>query len=293
MIVNPQFFSYKFIIGSLIVALVFVGVSSFNTYESNKRQQYFLEQENKLIESELSQMILRYDDLEHTSELISKQLDSAKKTTQSALNQLNLMKSDFSVFTRFKSELSAIKVKRTVLLNTIDSINLLNERLENEKQSAFIELSKQKEVNHSLKKTNTSLNNLIEKEAVLTANSFKAEAYPSGANAVSTTKASQTNQINVCFKLAENTLIEKGMKDIYIQILNPLNNVIAHKSAIKFGESLLVYSDKQRINYDNQVIDICSTIQAQKNDKPFAKGTYYISVFHKDRKLGGTQLELN
>lgn len=293
MIVNPQFFNYRIIIGSLIVGMAALGVFSFNTYQSVKAHQHFLDQEKKLVESELSQMILRYDDLSVTSELISDQLDSAKKTTKSALEELRLMKSDFSVLTRFKSELSAIKSKNAILFKTIDSINLLNERLENEKLMAYSELNEQQKANKSLKKINKSLSSAIEEGALLTANSFSAKAYRSGIKSTSTIKAVQTDQIEVCFTLAENTLAEKGMKDIYIQVLNPLNNVIGEKGAVEFGKFLLIYSDKQRINYDNEVLDVCTTIRAQKNDKPFSKGTYYVSVFHKERKLGSTQIELN
>ena len=293
MIVNPQLFSYKIIIGSLIVAITFIGVFSFNTYQSNKAQQLFLEQEKKLVESELSQMILRYDEISHTSGILSEQYDSAKKNTQIALEKLRVMKSDFSVFTRFKSELYAIKSKNTSLFKTLDSINLVNERLKNENQLAHYALDKQKMVNNSLARTNESLKSTIEKAALLSANSIKAKAYRSGVNATETTKAAQANRIDVCFTLAENLLTEKGMKEIYIQILNPLNNVISNKGAIEFGTLLLIYSDKQLINYDNQVIDICTTINSERSDQPFEKGTYYVSVFHKERKLGNTQIVLN
>lgn len=293
MIVNPQFFNYRIIIGSLILGITALGVFSFNSYESSKAHQQFLDQEKKLVESELSQMIIRYDDLSLTGELISEELDSAKKTTNSALEQLRLMKSDFSVLTRVKSELSKIKSENSVLFRTLDSITSQNERLEKEKQLAYTELNEQKKSNTSLLKINKSLNNSIEKGALLTANSFKAEAYKSGVNASSTTKAAQANRIDVCFTLAENKLTDKGMKDIYIQILNPLNNVIGNKGAVEFGQFLLFYSHKQRINYNNDVINVCTSIPAQENDKPFTEGTYYVSVFHKERKLGSTQIELN
>ena len=293
MIVNPQLFSYKIIIGSLIVAITFVGVFSFNTYQSNKAQQLFLEQEKKLVENELSQMILRYDEISHNSAILSEQYDSAKKTTQTALEKLRLMKSDFSVFTRFKAELAAIKSKNTAFFKSLDSVNLLNERLENENIIAYQALDKQKKDNNTLIKINKSLKSTIEKAALLTANSIKAKAYQSGVHDTETTKAAQANRIDVCFTLAENLLTEKGMKEIYIQILNPLNNVIANKGAIEFGKLLLIYSDKQLINYNNEVIDICTTINSEKSDQPFEKGTYYVSVFHKERKLGNTQIVLN
>ena len=293
MIVNPQFFNYKIIIGSLILTLGFLSIFGFNTYESNKAQEHFLEQEKKLIESELSQMISSYDELSLDSDLISEQLDSAKKNTRSALEQLSLIKSDFSVLTRFKYELSGIKSENSALIKKLDSITILNQRLENNKLLVQNALNEQKRVNNSLLKMNKSLNTIIEKGTLLTANSVKAKAYKAGGNANETTKASQASYIDVCFTLAENSLTEKGMKEIYIQILNPLNNVIANKGGVEFGKFLLIYSDKQLLNYNNQVLDVCTTIQAERNDVPFAKGTYYVSVFHKERKLGNTQIVLN
>lgn len=293
MIVNPQFFSYKIIIGALIVTVAFVGGFSYNAYESNKTKQHFLEQEKKLVETELSQMILRYDEISLSNHMLSERLDSATHKAKTTLEKLSLMKSDFSVFSNFKSELSAIKSENNSLFKTTDSINQLKEDLESEKEKATKALVKQKKINNSLLKINKSLNSSVEKAALLTANSFQATAHKSSQNATETIKASLTNRIDVCFTLAENLLAEKGKKDIYVQILNPLNNVVGKKGAVEFGKFLLTYSDKQVINYNNEVLDICTTINAEKNDKPFSKGTYYVSVFHNEKKLGSTQIILN
>ena len=96
-----------------------------------------------------------------------------------------------------------------------------------------IELKKQLEVNSSLVKKNEFLNKTIEKGALLTANSFKAKAYQNyNGNLVETKKANKAQTIEVCFTLAENALTEKGDKELYIQIVNPKNNVVANKGFI-------------------------------------------------------------
>lgn len=293
MIVNPQVFNYRLIIGSLVITMASIGVFGFNVYESNKAEQRFLEQEKKLVESELSQMISRYDALNMTGTLLSSKLDSAKINTTAALEKLRLLKGDLSVLSQFKSELSAIKNKNTALFEAVDSITASNQRLHHDKLLAYNALDEQKKVNNSLKKINASLHKTLEKGALLSANSFKATAYKSGKNKSKTLKAAQANRIDVCFTIAENALAEKGTKDIYIQILNPLNNVMANKGTVKFGKFLLNYSDRQVINYTNDVLEVCTSIQADSSDQPFAKGTYYVSVFLKERKLGSTQLVLN
>ena len=103
MIVNPHFFSYKIIIGSLIVAFTVIGVFSLNAYNSTKAEQLFLKQEKKLVESELSQMILRYDEISLTSNILSVQLDSIKQDAKSSSEKLRLIASDFSEFASIKS----------------------------------------------------------------------------------------------------------------------------------------------------------------------------------------------
>ena len=86
----------------------------------------------------------------------------------------------------------------------------------------------------------------IEKGALLTANSFRAKGYEKffGVKRPSV-KAKRVQSIEVCFTLAENALTETGMKDLYIQVLNPRNNVVADKGAINFGNSSLIYSAKK------------------------------------------------
>ena len=64
MIVNPQLFNYRLIISSLLVVLTVLGVYSFDKYKSIESYEEFLEQEKVLIETELSELLLSYDDLE-------------------------------------------------------------------------------------------------------------------------------------------------------------------------------------------------------------------------------------
>src|SRR5688572_13448623 len=109
MIVNPQLFNYRLIIGSLIVAVTVLGVYSFTNYQSIKTHQQFLEQEKKLVESELSQMITRYDDVAVSNDIIASQLEVAKKDTKLALDSLSMLRSDLSVLSRFKQQLYGLK----------------------------------------------------------------------------------------------------------------------------------------------------------------------------------------
>lgn len=294
MIVNPQFFNYRLIIGSLVVAIAVLGVFSFTNYDSVRKHQQFLEQEKKLVETELSQILTRYDEVANTNDYLASKLKDAKDATKIALDSLRLLKSDLSVISRFKAQLIVFKSKNKQLFETIDSLNEVNKTLENDKLLAHTELKKQLNANYSLQKKNESLSKTIEKGALMTANSFKAKAFLNkNGRLYETRKAYKAETIEVCFTLAENALTEKGDKELYVQIVNPKNNVVADKGSIEFGDSSLIYSTKTVVNYNNQVIDVCTNIMSDPSDKPLTKGTYFVSVFYKDRKLGTTQIELD
>jgi hypothetical protein len=294
MIVNPQLFNYRLIIGSLIVAVTVLSVFSYTNYQSIITHQQFLEQEKKLVESELSQMITRYDDVSISNDIIASELAVAKKNTKLALDSLSMLQSDLTVISRFKNQLHKLNLKNKTLFKSIDSLDRVNQNLEEEKLIAYTELVKQRRANNTLLEENEYLNRSLEKGALLTANSFEAKSFFKvlGKKRASNL-AKKVDQIEVCFTLAENSLTEQGEKEIYIQIVNPQNNVVSDKGAISFGDNSLIYSSKKIIEYNNQVIDICVDIEADADEKPLTKGTYFINVFNKDRKLGSTQVNLN
>ena len=294
MIVNPQFFNYRLIIGSLIVALAVLTVFSYSNYQSITSHQQFLEQEKRLVESELSQMISQYDEVTLKNEIINTSLQDAKSEAKLALDSLMLLKSDLKVISSFKTQLISLRFKNKTLFNQIDSLETISKQLEADKYEAYKEIEKQKFTNSELVKENKLLSKNLEKGALLTANSFNADAYKSIlGKPLKTKKAQNAESIKVCFILAENALTEKGEKDLYIQIVNPKNNVLADKGAINFGDSSLIYSMKKTVDYNNEVIDICVDVKADPNDQPLTEGVYYVNVFYKDRMLGSTQVYLN
>ena len=294
MIVNPQLFNYRLIIGSLVVGIAGLTIFGFTNYQSIQANQQSLEQENKLIQIELSNMIKRFDEVSQQNGQISSQLEQAKSDTQNALDSLQLLRNELSSVSKIKHQVSVLQSKNGALTNSITLVELKNAELEQEKLEALNELQNQDATIHTLLEENNNLKETFKKASFLTVNSFKATALNKvfGKTTV-TTKASKTETIEVSFTIGENIFAESGDKDIYIQILTPENNVFADKGAVNFGESSLIYSIKKMVPYDNHVLDVSVAINAEEDDQPLTKGTYFISVFNKDIKLGSTQLQLD
>jgi vacuolar-type H+-ATPase subunit I/STV1 len=293
MIVNPQLFNYRLIIGTLVVVITAVTVYGFTSHKSIEKQYQFLEQEKKLVESELSQIIERYDDISTYNDLVSVQLEVTKKAYRLTSDSLNSMKSKLSIITKSKQQLVTLQDKNKILFIQKDSINQINDDLEKENHLINRQLQNKKLENSSLNNLNKNLNIRLEKGAILLGNSFKANSFERvlGKKKASS-KAKRVKTIEVCFILAENTLAKSGKKDIYIQVVNPKNNVIADKGAVNFGASNLIYSAKKVVDYNIKGMEVCLDIEADVNDIPLQSGNYYISIFHENNKLGSTSIIL-
>ncbi|MEO1030297.1 hypothetical protein [Winogradskyella sp.] len=293
MIVNPQLFNYRLIISSLLVVLTVLGIYSFTNYKSIKSYEEFLKQEKILIEKELSEMLTSYDELSQDYDLMSSQLQEAKLETKTALDSLRLLKSDLSIITRFKSQLLVLKTKGKVLLATIDSLNSANLKLQKEKRYAMNTIEQKTLAINALEEANDALNKTIDEAAILKANGIAVETFKiNNSKKRSTLRARRVNAMDVCIHLTENPLTEKGKKEIYIQIVSPDNNIIADKGEVFFDNSSLIYSKKEIINFDNKDLNICSTVATYKEDRPLKKGVYFVNVFHENRKLGSTSIQL-
>ena len=292
MIVNPQVFNYRLTIGTLIVTLAVLATFSFSSYSSYKSEQDFLEQEKKLLQYELTEIIDRYDELDTRNSNLKSQLNDAKARAIIAFDSLKKVKVTASFVSSIKGELMFLKKQNKALLNKDHSLTNAYNDLVKERDELAKSLDLQSKTNLSLKQENANLRYSLNEASKLVANSFEAKAFKQKRSnkIIETNLASEANNLEVCFVVAENLLVPKGDKELYIQVIDPENNVLSDQGAVEFNDFLLIYSTKSNINYDNEVTEVCTTIASDENLIP---GIYYISVFENERRLGGTQIELN
>jgi hypothetical protein len=295
MVVNPQTFNYRLIIGMLIVAMLGLGAYSFSNYNELKEQKKFLDQEKKIVENELSKIITRYDELMSENEDMKDELSIAKEKTLKLLDSLKIQEATVYIISKYRKQIASLQDERNNFMALASSLKEENKQLQQKTKVVTKRLVEQTDVNNHLSERNMLLADNLKKGSLLTANSFAAKAFKvrSSGKIVETTKAKRTDVMEICFTLAKNSLAQKGNKDLYIQILNPSNNVIGDKSSKDFGNSTLIYSTKTRVNYNKDVLDVCIKAKAGKDEKVFSKGTYFVNVFNDDKKLGSTTINLN
>ncbi|RSK41766.1 hypothetical protein [Mangrovimonas spongiae] len=266
MIVTPQLFNYRLIIGTLLFSIVALGSYSLANYNALKEQQDFLEQERSLVQSELTEIITLYETLSLNKNILQSDFKKSKQQLLLVQDSLNIEKANVASLSKYKARLSEVKKQNKALFTLIDSLE---------------------RVNKNLKQT-------IQSVEALQATSIKAEALRTvSLNAIyPTNKADKADHIKVCFNLKNNTFVPEGNKTIYVQILDPNHQVIAGKGVASFNDKSLAYSGKTTVNNLKREQEVCAKIDVNKDSK-LIKGDYLVSIFQESYFLGKTQLKLN
>jgi len=294
MIVNPQLFNYRLIIGTLVIAIVVLGSYSFSSYNTLKNHEQFVQQEVNLVQNELSDMIALYDEVSVDNKELALQLQQSQSRMQIILDSLKTAKANFPLISKYKSEIAVLKQERRSLFKQIQTIQNKNNDLVEEAQHVSEKLEMQANTITMLSEENAKLENIVnEVTALKLANIDVSAIITNNTNYdVETTQAVEADNLEVCFTVEQNAFSPEGNKDIYVQILGPDNNVVSDRGAVSFGDSELIYSGKTSVNYRNKNLDVCTKINVNQKQK-LKKGNYIISVFHDDFKLGSSEIILN
>ena len=98
-------------------------------------------------------------------------------------------------------------------------------------------------------------------------------------------------QLRVCFTLLPNEVVNAGSKKIYIQVVNPKNQIISkgNLSINSDAGKMLKYSAVAEVVYDNVAVDVCDFVDLESNKT--IKGTYLINIYSEFVKIGSTTFE--
>lgn len=97
---------------------------------------------------------------------------------------------------------------------------------------------------------------------------------------------SQIQQLHVCYTLLSNSYIKQGTKKIYIQAIDPKNQIINNASVLlsENATSAFAYSAVSELFYANQDIDACVYLNLNKNSA--IKGEYIVNIYCDSLKIG-------
>ncbi|MGB2683743.1 MAG: hypothetical protein WBC43_01900 [Olleya sp.] len=302
MIIKPQTYNLKLVIIVLLTILCALGLYSYYNYSSLNQYKNFLVDENALIEAELNQLSMDFNALKTDNQLLSDRLEQSKIKIIRILDSVKHITPDIKLLNHYKKQLQAIKLENSKILELVNQLNKENKVLQEEARLADEALDKTmlqskslKQQNRALSKLNTDYLNEIDKAKMISISDIYVEGVKritNSGNIKTTTAAKRVKMLNICYTVAKNDIATQGKKELYFQVLDPKNNVIAYKGDITISDTSLMYSQLDVINYNNNSLQTCVFINLSENEI-LLKGEYYITIYHDNQLIGSAKTTFN
>jgi len=283
----------KWLIGTLAVLLIALTVFTVNMYSDFQENTGNLEVEKQAIELELEELLANYDRAIEESDFKDRELITARERIEQLLDSVKDMEANTQLIRRYRNEIGKLKSEKDQLFKKADSLQMVASNLQMERDSTYVRLDQKTRYADSITIQNEALAKVIVKGAALKVSGLKAEGVfqRRSGKVIETDKSRRADQIRTCFSLNENEIAEAGNKLLYVQVINPKNNVIGEKATVNFEENILTYSAATAVYYENETIDVCLMIDGKDDD--LVAGDYVVNVFEGPRLLSTTRLKLD
>ena len=242
----------------LMFLSLFLGVKYYKVSDDFNAYVQSSDLENKVLESQLTEILHKYDSVSAKNKIDSIRFDQIIKPNNS---------------------------------NGIVDKTFNNSLVEDSIVFYAKELQKAKKENRNLTVANlveTKKNN--SKTNKLSALNINAKGVKIYSDAYKMSEA-KIQQLRVCFTLEENQLVYSGTKTIYVQVVNPKNQIISlgDTSVESDANVKLQYSASVTTNYQKKDTDVCTYVDLEKNKT--IKGKYKINIYHDFVKIGTSIFE--
>lgn len=282
----------KILTGVLAVALVALGIYTIKFYNDEKENQELLQQEKAVIEGELNDLIIKYDEAIAENEGLDNELNEARSRIVALRDSVQDMEANLTLISRYRREVSNLKAEKEQLFRVVDSLSNQNQRLVTEIDSTNNMLLERTRISDSLQVQNQSMASQIDRAAQLKVSNLRGEGVieRNSGRLVENDRTRRVDKIRSCFTITPNSLAEAGDKDLYVQVYNPNNELIGDQIAVQHDGGVMVYSAATKVYYENEELDVC--ILANTSPDRLVEGSYKVLVYEGSNLIGATGFTL-
>jgi len=277
-------------VGLGILLVLFLGTAFYASklYTENQKEEKAWATEKQQLINDYTNIRDQYDEAIAESDVKDQDLIEARDRIQGLMDSLKVSQKSVNSLWSYKKRFLALQEEKEELLAENDRLKVENEYLATSLDSTQVQLAERTVFTDSLLVQNTELANVVEDASALQTVGLKGMGVIErrSGRQIPTERAGRSDKIKICFTVAKNTLAEAGDKELYVQVIDPKNNVLGTNDQIEFEDQVLNYSLISRFNYENRNLNICEYI-AQSEDTDFEKGRYQINVFN-DKELIST-----
>lgn len=283
---------YKVLIGVLTILLIGLVIYTVSMYKDSKNTVAGLEQQRVEIQKELADLSEEYNELITENELNDEELIKAKTRIDELLEEVEKSKANIALIQRYQAQIRQLQEEQKIMFARADSLVKSNERLIAERDSTSLALYESQRKLDSVSTNNLELSKRIGQAMLVTARNLTANAIiiRNSGKIVSTKRSGRADDIQACFTLNANNIANEGERRIYIQVVNPMNNILGKQEVIEGENETLFYSKSINVYYENDDLDVC--ILTDADDKDLIPGRYVINIYDGLDQIGTTTIEL-
>ena len=238
------------------------------------------------MQNEYEEFARQYEELQtqiNNDSLIA-QLEKEQKRIEELQEELRRTKSnDAAEIMRLKQELATLREILRQYIMQIDSLNHLNQQLNQENQSLRTQNAQ----------AQVHITNLTtEKETLTDKVAIASQLDATGVSAIGKNKRGKAakkikdvKKFQISFNISRNVTAQTGMKSIYVRIMTPTNEVLTQGGTFNYENRTLEYSIRKDIEYtgEEQAITVYWDV-----NQTLMGGQYRVDIFADGNRIGGT-----
>ena len=274
----------------VLVALVaWLGYRASKAEETSRQMdelQQLAEMDKLEMQNEYEEFARQYEELQtqiNNDSLIA-QLEKEQKRIEELQEELRRTKSnDAAEIMRLKQELATLREILRQYIMQIDSLNHLNQQLNQENQSLRTQNAQ----------AQVHITNLTtEKETLTDKVAIASQLDATGVSAIGKNKRGKAakkikdvKKFQISFNISRNVTAQTGMKSIYVRIMTPTNEVLTQGGTFNYENRTLEYSIRKDIEYtgEEQAITVYWDV-----NQTLMGGQYRVDIFADGNRIGGT-----
>jgi len=275
---------------ALIGGLVWLYLDWDKQKQENREMLELAELDKQEMENEYQKFALQYSEMKTqiNNDSIVAQLSAEQEKTQRLLKELQQVKAnDAREITRLKKELATVRAVLRSYVIEIDSLNRLNQNLQEENtrvKAQYEEATQQIEGLSSEKQT------LSEKVAIAAQlDAIGVSMQGKDKRNKKTDRASKCKTLQVNFSLAKNVTATNGMRTVYVRITTPTGSLLGNAGSFNYENRTLQCSMKKAVEYGGQETPVTLYWNV---DQALVGGTYNVSIFADGNLIGSRSVAL-
>lgn len=284
--------------GTILVLVVIIGVLTFLLITSRQSlkevstERTVVTDRNVELEDELNSILAEYNQIKNEYDSVLTKQDSIIQANAEEIRRLIAQQADYR---RIQRNLQLLQDITQNYVREMDSLYVVNKVLKDENIEMQEEIQRFTRRTTELAQTKEELEGKVEVASALRA--FQLTATPlrirgRGREEI-TDRSGRTDQIRVCFTVAENPVARTGNKNAYVRIADPMGNILRVSDDDQYSfvieSDTLQFTMRDQFNYQNMDTEVCMDWYGTEN---YEDGLYLVSVFTDEFRLGETQFSL-